>query len=184
MIEENTLVKKLEQFQLELLALIDPLSEVQWGWSPAPRQWSIAQCIDHINTVNGLVVPRIEAAIEQAAEQGLRASGPFRYPLFDRLFVFALEPRAPVKQQAPGIYRPKSDGSKEEIRERFLDLQNRLTTAARRSQGMDLVRVKIPSPVSPLLRFSLGTWLDAMMAHEQNHFEQAHRVRKQPGFPM
>jgi hypothetical protein len=179
----NPFPQQYKQLQSELLAIVEPLTVEQWNWRPAPREWSIAQCVDHINTVNSLVVPRLEEAVRLAAEQGMRAPGPFRYPLFDRLFVFALEPGMPLKQQAPELYRPSASVSQEAAWQQFIQLQARLVSAAHQSHGLDLVRVKIASPVSSLMRFSLGTWLAAMINHEANHIQQAARVRQDPAFP-
>ena len=172
-----------EQVREEVEQLLNGLSVAQWTWPPSPKSWPIARCINHINTVNGLVLPRVEAAIRQGQEQGLRSAGPFRYPLFDRLFVYGLEPRAPVKSQSPGIYRPEEEPEYESTRRQFAEYQARLIACVRAADGLDLVKIKIPSPVSDRLRFSLGTWLDAMLAHEQNHLQQAQRVRENSAFP-
>ena len=172
-----------EELQQQILDLVDQLSEAQWTWSPSPKDWSAARCIDHINTVNGLVVPRLAEAIRRGREMNLTGEGPFRYPLFDRLFVFALEPRAPVKQSAPGIYLPDQQPEREAVRRRFCELQPRLIECVHAAEGLHMVRVKAPSPVNRLLRFSLGTWFSAMAAHEEKHFEQAQRLTREPGFP-
>jgi len=162
----------------EILALFEGMDAAGWSWSPAPGEWSIADTIDHINTVNRLVAPRVENAISTGRQQNLYGIGPFRYPIFDRLFVFALEPRAPVKQSAPGIYRPQSKPTLDQARAEFLGLQERLIAAVENARGLHLVKIKIPSPVNNLLRFSLGTWFAATIAHEENHLQQAQKVQQ------
>ena len=173
-----------EQVQAEMEKLLDGLDEAQWAWSPSVKSWPIARCVNHINTVNGLVLPRLEAAIQRGKEQGLRSAGPFRYPLFDRLFVYGLEPKAPVKSQSPGIYRPQAEPEYAHTCKQFAEDQARLIACARDAEGLDLVKIKIASPVSERLRFSLGTWFNAVLAHEQNHLQQAQRVRGERGFPV
>lgn len=183
--ETAQLANSLEKLQQNLFDFVDGLSTGQWEWKPTPREFSIAQCVYHMNTVNGLVVPRIEEAVHRGAEQNLRANGPFRYPIFDRLFVFALEPRAPLKQQSPEMYRPaQAAPGLDETRRRFAGLQLRLIACTYGAEGLDLVRIKIASPVSDWLRFSLGTWLAASLAHEENHFAQAQRLREHSQFPV
>ena len=179
----NSFVKQLKNLQQDALHLLDGINGEQWGWTVSAREWSIAQCMDHINTVNALVAPRLAKAVQHGLAEGIFAPGPFRYPLFDRLFVFALEPRAPLKQRAPAIYQPASLPGLAESRQRFLEMQERLIADARSSAGLDLVRIKIASPVSVRLRFSLGTWLAAIAAHEDNHLRQAKRVAEDPRFP-
>jgi hypothetical protein len=175
---------RLERLLQKGLSLLDGIRESQWTWSVSAREWSIAQCIDHIITVNALVEPRLAAAVQRGLDQHIFSPGPFRYPLFDRLFAFALDPRTPVKQRAPGIYLPSSLPGLKESRERFLSLQQRLIEAAHASANLDLVKIKIASPVSDRLRFSLGTWLAAVAAHEDNHLQQAIRVTREAKFPV
>jgi hypothetical protein len=44
-------------------------------------------------------------------------------------------------------------------------------------------RARVVSPVTRLLRFSLGAWFAATVAHGWNHLRQAQRVRADPRFP-
>jgi hypothetical protein len=181
--EIDVISSHFEKLQQSTDSLLDGLSVDQWRWSVSPQEWSVSQCLSHINTVNGLVVPRLEDAVRRGIAEQRFSPGPFRYPVFDRLFVFALEPRAPLEQRAPEIYQPAAIPSPKEILEIFHDLQHRLIDAARSSAGLDLVRIKIASPVSARLRFSLGTWFAAVGAHEENHLRQAERVLQSPQFP-
>lgn len=65
----------------------------------------------------------------------------------------------------------------------FSALQSRLVGCVERSDGLDLRRVKVASPVSRLVRVSLGAWFAALIVHEQNHIAQAGRVYHHPNFP-
>jgi hypothetical protein len=51
------------------------------------------------------------------------------------------------------------------------------------AEGLDLARVKVPTPISRLLKLSLGMTLAQAAAHERRHLEQARRVRENPRFP-
>ena len=90
----------------EVRQLTEGFTDTQWYWAPTAKAWSISYCIDHLNVVHTLLLPRFEAAIEQARAQGKYSDGPFHYGLFDRLFVRMMGPNAPLKQQAPRLYRP------------------------------------------------------------------------------
>jgi hypothetical protein len=61
--------------------------------------------------------------------------------------------------------------------------QDRLEGLILASEGLDLRRIAHASPVLPLFRYSLGTSLAAILAHERRHVWQARQVRTQPSFP-
>src|SRR5262245_61905320 len=46
-----------------------PLSIEQLRWRPEPREWSIAECLDHLNITLGLYLAKINAAIGAARRQ-------------------------------------------------------------------------------------------------------------------
>lgn len=183
MTQIGSLIYQYELLQQDVIRLIDGLSENQWRWQPSPKDWSIALCINHINRVNSLVMPRVEQVIEQGRASRLFAEGPFHYPLFDRLFVFGMEPRNPAQSPVPRIYRPEDAPGYTQTRQEFLGLHTRVMEAVRAAKGLDWVRIKAASPVNERLRFSLGTWFKALLAHEQNHYQQARRVAERAGFP-
>jgi hypothetical protein len=62
-------------------------------------------------------------------------------------------------------------------------VQREFIRLAELAKGLDLVRVKVRSPISRFIRFSLGITLAQQAAHERRHLEQARRVRENPAFP-
>jgi hypothetical protein len=61
----------------------------------------------------------------------------------------------------------------------FLHLQRQLVIQADRAEGLDLARVKVKSPIAPVLRLSLAATFAQIAAHERRHIAQARRVREQ-----
>jgi hypothetical protein len=53
----------------------------------------------------------------------------------------------------------------------------------RQSRGLDLSRVKVRSPLLPILRFQLGATFGVLVAHERRHLWQARQVRQELRFP-
>ena len=60
----------------------------------------------------------------------------------------------------------------------FLHVQNMFQLQMQRADGLDLARVKVASPISRLLRMSLGAMFAQAAAHGRRHLEQARRVRE------
>jgi hypothetical protein len=51
------------------------------------------------------------------------------------------------------------------------------------SSGIEFNRVRFKNPFVPLLRFTVGTGLMVINAHDRRHLWQAERVQVAPGFP-
>jgi hypothetical protein len=99
------------------------------------------------------------------------------------MFVESLKPSARIKVRTMKAYTPRRGLSKDEILARFLRSQKELRRVLDASEGLDLARIKVVSPANRLLRFSLGIWFAATVAHEQRHLEQALRVVQDKSFP-
>ncbi len=142
---------------------------------PAAGRWSAAQCFAHLNVVSGLLIESLEPRIEQARQQGVTAAPPYSRGLLGRAFAFALQPgRLPVRTVA--LYEPPTADtfqSRAQVMEIFTELQGRYADVVRRAEGVDLSRVKVPSPALSWLRLNAAAWMDATLAHEQRHYRQA-----------
>lgn len=172
------------EIQREAEAMAGTLTPAQWNWSPAPDKWSLAQILDHLNKTGHLVLPRFETALESLRAQNLLSDGPFRYRLIDRWFLRILSPNPPLKVPVPAIFAPNADpAALTDALPTFLALQERLLRFVAAANGFDLGRVKVPSPVSPLVRLSLGAFLEGTAGHEQYHWLQAQALRAHPNFP-
>ena len=63
--------QQFERLAAEADALVAPLTEEQFTWRPAPGSWSIAECIDHLNSTARLYLPRLDEGIAEAIRRGL-----------------------------------------------------------------------------------------------------------------
>ncbi len=164
-------------------ALLRGLSPGQLTWKPAPKEWSIAECFDHLVVVNNLYYPRIEAAIANAREQRLSENKIFRPSLFGRLFINSMRPNAPIKARTFKIFEP-SAAADEAIQHTFIDQQATLLGLIQQADGLDLNTAKVFSPLTNFIKFSLGEALWLLVVHEQNHLQQAQNVRASSDFPQ
>lgn len=156
--------------------LFEAVSDDAFNARPALGSWSAGECLDHLNTTGGLLLPNLDAAIRRARERGLTARGPFRYGPLSRWFVASMQPGG-RKATAPALYVPSSSRlRKEDVLRAFLALQEALIERLRQADGLDLRRVMVPSPVTRLIRVSLGAWFEATAAHERRHLLQARRA--------
>lgn len=184
------LVKDLEDYrrQIEAVnkdarALLAGLSEAQVNWRPTPAHWSIAECLDHLTVTNRELMKPIEAAIEDARAKGLTGLGPFRYGIIGNMIVRSMEPPAKLKFKAPKIFKPRPDQSLEVVARDFFAMQDELLRLINEANGINLARVKVTSPVTKLIKLSLGQSFGLIITHNRRHLWQARQVRENPAFP-
>jgi hypothetical protein len=173
-----------ENLKDDALELSAPLSDSQFNWRPAPKKWSISECLAHVNILDGLDVPAIRDAIEAGRAAGLTGKGPFRYGYLSRSFVRFSEPPVKLKFKAPKVYQPPPGQPKDPVVAEFIAIHDQLLELVSKSNGLDLALVKVGATPFPRLRFSLGQRFALLAAHDRRHLRQAWEVRRQPDFPV
>ena len=175
--------EQLENIKEDALELSASLSNDQFNWRPSPKQWSISECLAHLNVVDGLDLPIIRDAIEAGRTAGLTGKGPFRYGYLSRRFVRLSEPPVKLKFKAPKVYAPPSNQAKDKVTAEFVAIHDQMLELVSKSNGLDLARIKVGSPF-PYVKFSLGQRFALLAAHDRRHLRQAWDVRRLLDFPV
>lgn len=183
-IELETRQREFEAAKGELRDLLVDLSDESFNRRTEERRWSMAVCVDHLIVIGEKLIPRLQLAVTVGREKGWRAEGPFRYSRFSAWFVRqmgdeSLPPRGRFK--TPRLYLPPAGRAisvAEALRD-FTELQDRFVAVVRSADGLDLARIKVASPVTRLLRLSLGQWFRALSGHQRRHLWQAAQVKAQ-----
>lgn len=161
----------------EIRSLTASLDPAAYNTRPSPKAWSAAECVEHLSVTARAMIPALEAGVARAREKGWLGSGPFEYGRLESWFARQsggdeLPPKRRLK--TPKMYHPpqRTYDMKSAVRE-FLALQDRFIETTQLASGVDLARIKIPSPAMPLLKLSLGQWLNSMEGHQRRHLWQA-----------
>jgi len=157
------------------------LTEARFNWRPAPGQWSIEECLAHLTAVGQVAVQAVEAAVDEARARGITGIGPFEYPAWERFLLRETEPPVRHPLPAPKRFVPLHGQPVTGVLPTFLHVQRQFTIQIERADGLDLRRVKVATPITRLLKWSLGTSLGQTAAHERRHMAQARRVRERLG---
>jgi len=155
-----------------------PLSIEQLRWRPDARQWSIAECLDHLNLTLALYLPKIDDAIRRG-----RAATPCagcEQAELDALQAF--EPPVTTAEAAPRATMPGAGVDADWLVEQFHLTRDHYRDALRQASGLDLPHIRIAEPIYPVI-VSLGGTLAFIAAHDRRHMWQAERVRQAPRFP-
>ena len=152
------------------------LSLEAFVWRPSPGAWSVAECIDHLNTTNRLYIGQIRDAIRRGRETGLTAPGPFRMGWLESRFVASLDPPVKLRFKAPARFRPAPTTSMAEVLSEWERTHREAADLALSSEGLHLTKIRVPSPGSSLVKFSLFATFHMIPAHDRRHLWQASRV--------
>jgi len=150
----------------------------QFNWKPAPDRWSAAQCFVHLNISARLFAASIDDAIRRGRAAGLMGTPPFRYGFMSRWVARAVDPAGQRKFKAPAKFVAAA-GPTYDLREVLAEFHaagERWERCLQSANGLDLARVKVPSPALSIMRFPLGALFGIQASHERRHLNQAERT--------
>ena len=157
------------------------LSQEQLAWKPTPEAWSVLECFEHLIVTGELYHPRIRQGLGRARRTG--ADAPFRPRLFGRLFLRSLDPEATRKLKTFNAFKPARGTDDVAIIDRFLAQQDDFRALLHEADGVDLNSGVFSSPLTRLLRFTVGEGLTIVVVHQQRHLGQARRLTQLSAFP-
>jgi hypothetical protein len=167
----------------EARAVADVLSHGQFNWRPGSGQWSIAECLGHLNIMGSEPLESIDAGIREARSRQRYSRGPFRLGYFAERLVRATEPPVRWKQHASHKLVPPSDQTVALVVPAIIDLQDQLIARLGLANGLNLARIRVAAPGRLILRLNLYELFVYLAAHERRHLEQAWRVRRDRMLP-
>lgn len=167
-------------------ALVEGLSDPQMIWRPDPKAWSIAECFLHMLAAARPYLVAIDAGIARARAKASRTPprGRSRHPWMARLFVESFEPPPRLRFPTPKQFLPPApQGPTAVIVGDFMRLGDEIGERIDGAEGLDLGKSVVVSPVTPLVRLSLGLSFALLAVHERRHLYQARAVTRSPSFP-
>lgn len=183
----NLHLEALYQDAVEVLhaseALFASLTPAQLTWKPARRKWSILQCYEHLLTTNRLYMENLQDAIVRGTVSRAEAVSPFKPSWLGKFFIDAMRPENTFRKKTFGLFKPAADTKDLTLTTQFVKQQKQLLALIKKADQCDLNRVKLPSPASRLIRFSIGEALTLLVVHEQRHLLQAQNIQLLSGFP-
>lgn len=180
----QTIVAEAEKNNEAARALVQGLSEEQLNWKPDAKQWSIAQCLEHLAVTSEQFNAYFKELIERA-RQNWPASGPIPYrpSLVGGWLIKQVVPETTRKVPSPKVFKPSESSAIHDALGTFLKQQDEFVSFVQQSQGIDYNRARLRSPVTPLMRYSLADAFVVTIVHGHRHLAQANRVKAMPNFP-
>ena len=165
------------------LAGFGGLTAQQLNWKPGADKWSVAQCFDHLVTANRAYFPIFEKVLSGEKKNTFWESLPWLPAIWGKMVIKVVNPESTRKLKAPKVFYPSSSSIDGAVIHLFIDQQNQVIRYMKATEGLDLEKIKISSPVSNIITYSLMDAYRIIINHEKRHFLQATRVAEMDGFP-
>jgi uncharacterized damage-inducible protein DinB len=171
--ERQRITSYLAETGEELLHRTRHLSREQLDYKSAPHRWSVAEIVEHIIIVEGLILRGIDVALQRPSDS---ASA---WQSRDEALILELKNRT-HSLQGPEIVLPKREWSHEELFRQFEVVRQR-TRAFAAATTADLRHHCFPHPVYG--QIDCYQWLLVVAAHCERHLAQCEEVMGSPSFP-
>ena len=165
-----------EQNSVRVRESFGQCTPAQLAWKSRPEEWSIGQCLEHLNLATKVYFPKI-----RAVNTGSYRTRPVeRLPLLPQLgaalLLRILDPQASIAVPAPPGVQPPELVAGPQALDDFLIMQRTLIDHMRASVGPELERRVITSPIAAIMTYSLIDAYRIIVVHELLHIQQAERV--------
>lgn len=172
----QAVLHELDRTDQQARQIVSELSEAQLNWHPSATAWSVAQCLDHLGQINSAYIPALQAAVRHADRNSVGPHEAIQPGWFGRWFINAMEPPPRRKFKSPAKGRPGTHKSGAEVLSAFIASHNELRSLIHDAREVNLNRIRFKNPFVSLLRFTVGTGILIIGAHDRRHLWQARQV--------
>ncbi|GAB3258545.1 DinB family protein [Larkinella harenae] len=182
--ETRSLLGQLQTETRKLVRIVEQefkmLSDEALNRPPAPNRWSVAQCLEHLNSYGAYYLPLLEAEIKRAETHSKAALPHFRSSWLGNYFAKSMQPNADgsigLKMKAFKNHTPAPVLDARTVLTDFLKQQDDLLNLLERAERVNIQSPRVPISIARFIRLSVGDTFRFLLAHEQRHVLQAQRV--------
>ncbi|MGE0128864.1 MAG: DinB family protein [Blastocatellales bacterium] len=173
-----------EAIASDATALFGHLNTQQLNWKPGADSWSVAQCLEHLISINREYFPVFTRILKGEYGKKFLHRIPLLPAMFGSLMIKVVSPNFHQKLKAPAAAQPASSSIDPQIVDRFIADQHETLAMMRSLEKNDPEKIIITSPFASVVVYSLLDTFRIVVAHERRHFAQAQRVIEADGFPQ
>nr|WP_295933827.1 DinB family protein [uncultured Dyadobacter sp.] len=135
--------------------------------------WSIAQCLDHLNSYGNYYLPKMR---EKLAEASPTNATTFTSTWLGSYFIRMMDPQTGKrKYKAFKGHIPEANLDSAAVVGEFIRQQEDLLYLLREGVQKDIDAIRIPVSILPFIRMKIGDTFQFIIAHNERHMQQAKR---------
>lgn len=135
--------------------------------------WSIAQCLEHLNSYGRFYLPHIKSALEKHKHSKPKVF--FTSGWLGNYFTNMMSPNSGKHYKAFKNHIPTTTLDPASVVAEFIAQQELLLTYLEEAKKINIGEVKIPVSIAPWVKLKLGDVFQFLMAHNERHIAQAKR---------
>ncbi|MCF0069880.1 DinB family protein [Dyadobacter sp. CY261] len=164
---------QVEQHITDVVALFQNLDNEFLNRPSATGGWSIAQCLDHLNSYGYYYLPKMREKLHVAPYS---SKEDFTSTWIGAYFAKMMDPdTGKRKYKAFKGHIPPSDLNAAVVVSEFIRQQEELLRLLRSGLNKDLDAMRIPVSILPFIRMKVGDVFQFIIAHNERHMRQAKR---------
>ena len=150
------------------------LSENELNYKEAIHEWSILECIEHLNLYGDFYNPEIKKCINKTNTTSAKI---FKSGVIGNYFVNLISPKVKLnKMKTPKINNPLGSHLNKNVIDRFINQQKECLELIEKSKNVNLSKTKTAISISKLVKLRLGDTFRFITAHNERHLLQAENV--------
>lgn len=165
-----------------LAALDARVLDAQWNVRPRPAEWSVAECMAHLNLTSAAMLPRLRAALAEARQRPVVGERGYERAWFGRMLATLVGPvpviaglrLGRVKTSAP--FLPGNDVPRQLVMDERRRWQGEQLALVWSAEGLPIDEVTVESPFVAGARYDGYSALWIVVRHEWRHLVQAERA--------
>jgi len=180
-IEKNSLIQDLIQrtdVNITAAKNFKLLNLDKLNFKKEPKQWSILECLEHLNLYGDYYLVEIEKTM--LANQKSSNPSLFKSGWLGNYFANMMLPQSNgevKKMKSPNDKNPVHSQLGITTIERFLKQQELLKKLLHQALQKDLTKLKTPISISKWVKLRLGDTFRFVVYHNQRHIKQAERIQ-------
>lgn len=170
----NNFIMEFSNAKSHIKELNEKYSYDNFNSRPAENKWSAGDCLEHLNTINNLYLNNTYKVLEKTKKSDAQNKN-YKPRFLSQIFISLMKPESKLKFKAPGKLKKMYKGDLDETVKIFMKTQDDFIELAENVHSYDL-RIKVPSPVTNLIKFQLGEMFMVIIEHQKRHLAQAERA--------
>lgn len=165
--------------QARLHRLAESVDDATWVVPPPRGGWSMGECVAHLTITSNRFIPILAEAAESAPffDDSDAPIKPMRRDLAGWLLSWMMEPPVRLRMATSSAFVPGGAEPRAATVAAFDASQASMLQQIRALEGLDLTRIRVTSPFSASIRYTMWSALHILVAHQRRHLWQAERVR-------
>ncbi|MCW3106054.1 MAG: DinB family protein, partial [Segetibacter sp.] len=147
---------------------------------PGEKKWSLAQCLEHLNSYGHYYLPAMEKAIETAKQKGWSSQEKYTPgwlgDYFTKLMMPGTDEKKMKKMSAPANHSPVASLDSDKVLSEFIDQQEKLVSLLEQARKINLEKAKVSISIAKFIKLKLGDTFRFIIMHNYRHVLQAERA--------